>query len=117
VVANVALREASDSEIAAIFRAGADHVMATVDGEPVAYARYQTIDGRRWAMLNVLAPIAPRNVPVVFYALKRRLCEEREPVYVQANRDSSTRLLRLLGLAPTGEVFLGKAVWLWTPAN
>jgi hypothetical protein len=114
-LASIALREASDAEIAAIFRLGADHVMATVDGQPVAYARYQTIEGRRWAMLNIIAPIAPGNVSMVFYALKRRLQEECEPVYVAAQSASSTRLLRLLGLEPTGETFAGKEVWAWMP--
>ena len=112
---DVALRMASDAEIAAIFRAGADHIVATLDGEPVVYVRFQTIEGRRWGMINMLSSVAPSFVPGVFYALKRRLAEEREPIYALATNEGSARLLGLIGLEPTSEESVGKKVWVWTP--
>jgi hypothetical protein len=116
-LAEVALREATDDEIVAIFRAGSADVMATIDGQPVAYARFVTVDDRRWAMMNLIASISPRDVARVFYALKRRLRQEPPPVYVLAQGVSSTRLLRLLGMEPTGENTAGKDVWAWTPGQ
>lgn len=114
-MAAIALRDASDAEILAIFRARADNVVATVDGQPVAYARFQTIEDRRWAFLDVFASIAPADVTKVFYAFKRRLRQERQPVYVLAQSAGSIRLLRLLSMEPTGESSAGKEVWLWKP--
>ena len=108
---------ASDAEIAAIFRAGADHIVATLDGEPVVYVRFQTIEGRRWGMINMLSSGAPSVVPRVFFALKRRLAEEREPIYALAQTAQSPRLLRLIGLEPTGETSVGKDVWRWMPGR
>ena len=113
----VSLRAASDAEIAAIFRAGADHIVATLDGEPVVYVRFQTIEGRRWGMINMFSSVAPSFVPKVFYTLKRRLADEREPIYALAQTAQSPRLLRLIGLKPTGEKSVGKDVWVWTPAR
>ena len=116
-MAELALREATDAEILAIFRAGSADVMATIDGQPVAYARFLTVEGRRWAMMNVIASISRRDVIRVFYLLKRRLMEECQPVYVLAQSVSSPRLLRLLGMEPTGEKSAGKDVWVWTPGQ
>lgn len=112
----VGLREASDAEIAAIFRAGADHIVATLDGEPVVYVRLQTIEGRRWGMINMISTVAPFAVPRVFYALRRRLLEEAEPIYALCEGGAvPRRLLRLIGLKPTAETSVGKQVWVWTP--
>ena len=113
----VALRGASDAEIAAIFRPHADHIMATLDGEPVVYVRFQTIDGRRWGLLNMVGAVAPSRVQPVFYTLRRRLRQEREPIYALATNAGSARLLRLIGLEPTNEIWAGKQVWAWTPAR
>jgi hypothetical protein len=116
-VVKVALRDATDAEIARVFRMDADHVTATLDGEPVVYVRFQTIEGRRWGMLNVLSVVAPSCVPRLFYALRRRLAEECEPIYALAQNEKSPRLLRLVGLRPTGEFSVGKEIWRWTPGQ
>lgn len=114
-MAEVGLREASDAEIAAVFRANANHIVATLDSEPVVYIRLQTIEGRRWGTINMLSTVAPSAVAMVFYTLKRRLKEERVPIHATATADGSGRLLRLIGLVPTDETVVGKRVWVWTP--
>jgi hypothetical protein len=117
-MASVVLRDASDDELAAIFRAQAENIVATVDGEPVAYVRFQTIEGRRWGVLNMLSGVAPSVVPAVFYALRRRLVEEAEPIYALCEGSArAARLLRLVGLSPTGETSAGKEVWRWMPGR
>jgi hypothetical protein len=111
----VALREASDDEIARVFRVNAEHVIATVDGAPAVYLRFQAVSGRRWALMNMLSEIKPSMARQLFYVLRSRLREECEPIFVLAETERSPRLLRLIGLLPTGEVFAGKEVWRWTP--
>lgn len=115
-MSEIALREASDAELAAIFRARAEHVIGTVDSIPVVFVRFQTIDGRRWGSINMLSGIDAAIVPRMFYALKRRLRQEHEPIYALAQSETSPRLLRLIGLEPTDEFSVGKRVWVWTPA-
>ena len=114
-MADIALREPSDAELAAVFRPSADHVVATLDGEPVLYVRFQTIDGRRWGLINMLSVVSTITIPTMFYALRKRLRREREPVYALATNEGSARLLRLIGLEPTAETYIGKKVWVWTP--
>jgi hypothetical protein len=114
---DIALRDASDAEIAAIFRASADHIVGTVNGQAVIYVRFQTIEGRRWGMINMLSSVAPSVVPELFYAFRRRLAEECEPIYALAQSAQSPRLLKLLGLRPTGESSVGKDIWRWMPGQ
>lgn len=111
----IKLRSPTDAELSMVFRPHANHVVGTVDGEPVVYIRFQTIDGRRWGMMHILGAVAPAVFPKLFYAVRRRLTQEREPVYALAQNAQSPRLLRLIGLEPTGEVSVGKEVWRWTP--
>jgi hypothetical protein len=115
-MASIALRDASDAELASVFRASADHIIGTVDGTPVVYVRLQTVDGRRWGTINMLNTISKASVLPMFLALKRRLQQEREPIYATATNWESARLLRLIGLVPTEETAVGKQVWVWTPA-
>lgn len=114
-MASVALRDASDAEIAAIFRARAEHVVGTINGIAVVYARLQTIDDRRWAMLNVLSPVPRSSAVALFIRLRRWLEQECRPVYVLRESEASGRLLELLGFYPTGEFSVGKEVWRWKP--
>jgi hypothetical protein len=116
-MADVALRGASDGEIAAVFRANAEHIMATLGDEPVVYVRFQTIDGRRWGLLNMVGTVPLTCIKPVFYALRRRLRQECEPIYALATNAASARLLRLIGLEPTTEIWAGKQVWVWTPVQ
>lgn len=111
------VREATDAELAAIYRANAEHVVGAVDGKAVAYASFRRIDGRLWGMFGMLAPVARTNSVKLFYPLRQHMYAKNEPVFGLAQDDTSERLLRLIGLQPTDEVYAGKKVWIWIPEH
>jgi hypothetical protein len=116
-VATVIVRPATDAEIGLAYRSDAEHVVAVVDGQVVAYISFRTVDGRRWGGYIVLSDADPSVWNAIFYAFRRALRRQTEVVYVRAQDDGAPRLLRLLGLTPANETFAGKDLWVWKPGR
>lgn len=103
--------------MARIYGANARHVIGAADGEAVAYIRFSRIGDDMWGMYHPFG-CADRSVwAKLFYAFRRELREHAEPVYVLARDDEASRVLRLLGFAPTGDTAMGKEVWRWKPGQ
>ena len=111
----VEVAPATDAEIAHVYRGDGEHIVGRVGGEAVAYIGFRKIDGRLWGMYQVLATAAPSVWGTLFYEFRRHLRQHEEPVYVLARDADAARLLRLLGLKPSGMHEMGKDVWIWTP--
>jgi hypothetical protein len=110
------IRPATDAEVAAIYRSErVEHIVGTVHGRAVAYIAFKTVEGRRWGMFGMLADAEPRVRVALFYAFRRRLGCETQPVHVVAGSPAAARLLRLLGFVETPQAAAGRAVWRWTP--
>lgn len=115
-MAGVALRAATVDEIARIYcPPEAEHIIAEVGGEAVAWIGFRKIEGRLWGMFGMLTAAAPSVCVHLFWQFRKRLHQKTEPVVVLANDAQAMRLLRLLGLKPTEETYAGKQVWVWTP--
>lgn len=114
---SVEVREPTDAELAALYRANAEHVIGTIDGQPAAYVSFRRIEGRLWGMFGVLAAIDSPHCQKLFYPLRRCLREKTEPVYGLAQDATTERLVRLMGLRPTDEVYAGKKVFIWIPEH
>lgn len=112
---SVEVREPTDAELAALYRTEAEHVLGTLDGVPMVYLSFRRIEGRLWGMFGVLAPIGAHQCRALFYRLRRCLLEKTEPVYGLARDEGTERLVRLMGLQPTDEVYAGKKVFIWIP--
>lgn len=106
---------ATDAELARVYRADGEHFAGRVNGELVAYIGFRTTAGRRWGMYDVLSTAARSVWGTLFYQFRRELRRQKEPIYVLARDAEAMRLLRLLGLKPTGETYMGKDMWIWTP--
>jgi hypothetical protein len=114
---SIELRAATDAEIVSVYGANARHVVGTADGETVAYIGFQRIGADLWGIYHPLAS-ADRSVWTrLFYAFRRELRAHNEPVHVLARDADASRVLRMLGFAPTGDVNLGKDVWVWKPGQ
>lgn len=112
---DIALRAATDAEIVRVYGAEAKHIVGTVDGVAVAYIGFNRIGADIWGMYH---PFGAEDKSVwarLFYAFRRELRAISEPVYVLARDDAASRVLRLLGFEPTGNISMGKKVWRWTP--
>ena len=115
-MAGVALRAATATEIARIYcPPEAEHIIAEVGGEAVAWIGFRTIEGRLWGMFGMLTAAAPSVCVHLFYQFRKRLHAKSAAVSVLANNAEAERLLWLLGLRPTDEIYAGKKVWVWTP--
>lgn len=113
-MATVALRPATDAEIARVYGA-AKHIVGTVGGVPVAYIGFNRIGPDMWGMYHPFEADDPSVWTKLFYAFRRELRAFSEPVYVLARDDAASRVLRMLGFEPTGNISMGKEVWRWTP--
>lgn len=111
---SIAVREATDAEIVSVYGPKARHIVGTVDGVAYAYIAFSRI-GDVWGMYEPLRPAAPSVWTKLFYAFRRELRAHMEPVYVLATDASAARLLRLLGMKPTGRHSVGKEIWQWMP--
>lgn len=111
------LRAATSEEVARVYGADAEHIVGEAGGEAVAYIGFKRIEGRLWGIYQPMAAAAPSVWNRLFYAFRRELRQQNEPVYVLARDAAAGRLLRLLRLAPADETFAGKDVWKWTPEH
>ena len=115
-MADVVLRKATVDEIARIYcPPEAEHIVGEIDGVAVAWIGFREIEGRLWGMFGMLTTAAPFVCMHLFYQFRKRLHQKTQPVVVLANDAKAMRLLRLLGLVPTDEIYAGKQVWAWTP--
>ena len=113
----IALRAATDAEVGRVYGADARHIVGTSDGVAIAYIGFNRIGDDMWGMFHPFCP-AERSVWArLFYVFRRELREHTEPVYVLARDAEASRVLRLLGFAPTGDTSMGKEVWQWMPAQ
>lgn len=113
---SVAVRSATVGDFVAIY-GNAEHFVGTVDDVPAAYISFRRIDGRLWGMFGVLAPIDRRQVHTLFFRMRRYLTDKTEPVYGLAQDAGTERLVCLMGLQPTAEVYAGKKVYIWIPEH
>ncbi len=111
----VEFREATDAELAAIYRRNSEHEVCAVDGVPVAHIGLCAVAGRFWGVFAVLVEVDAHVNRRVFYQFRRRLRERTTTIHVMANDAGAERLLWLLGLRLTDEVYAGKRVWIWMP--
>lgn len=110
------VRLATDAELARIYSPPeAEHIVAEIDGEAVAWIGFRKIEGRLWGMFGMLTTAAPSVCVRLFWQFRKRLHQKTESVVVLANDRQAERLLHLLGLQPTGEHYAGKDVWIWKP--
>ena len=116
-MASISLREASDAEVAIVYASGAKHIVGTADGDAIAYIGFKRISGHLWGMYHPFVPAHPSVWNRLFYAFRRELRAQGEPVYVLARDADAARVLQLLGLKPTGEHSFGKEIWRWTPRH
>ena len=113
---SIRLREATVEELARIYSPPeAEHIVAAIDGAAVAWIGFREIDGRLWGMFGMLTAAAPSVCVHLFYQFRKRLHAKAAPVSVLAKDAKAERLLRLLGLQSTDELYAGKKVWVWTP--
>lgn len=112
----VEVRPATVEDMAAIYGA-AEHFIGTLDGVPAAYISFRRIDERLWGMFGVFGSIDARQCSRLFFRMRRCLTEKTEPVYGLAQDVTTERLVRLMGLHPTSEVYAGKKVWIWIPEH
>lgn len=112
---HIDLRKATDAEIVSVYGAQTKHIVGTADGVAVAYIGFSRIGEDMWGMYHPFG-CADRSVWArLFYAFRRELMTHAEPVYVLARDENASRVLRLLGFAPTGTIAMGKEVWRWKP--
>jgi hypothetical protein len=114
----VSVRPATAQEIVAVYAGDARHVAGTVAGRTVAVIGFTRVEGRLWGIYHVMDDVgetAPSGWARLFYAFRRELRAHAEPVRVLARDRAAGRVLRLLGLRPAGETYVGKDVWIWTP--
>jgi hypothetical protein len=81
------------------------------DDRKVGLAGFRREEGRVWGFLDLAANPPPLTL---IRAVKARLKELGEPVYVASDEEkhpSSPKLLSLLGFAPIDETLLGMRVW------
>jgi hypothetical protein len=114
-LADIALRAATDAEVARIYAADARHLVGTADGVAVAYIGFNRIGADMWGMYHPFVAADASVWAKLFYAFRRELRTHAEPVYVLARDAEASRVLRLLGFEPTGGISMGKEVWRWTP--
>lgn len=116
-MASIALREASDAEVATVYASGAKHIVGTADGDAIAYIGFKRVGEHMWGFYHPFVPAHPSVWTRLFYAFRRELRRHDEPVYVLARDAEAARVLRLLGLQPTGEHSFGKEIWRWMPEH
>ncbi len=109
----VEFREATDAELADIYRRNSEHEVCAVDGVPVAHIGFCAVADRVWGTFAVLVEVDEQTRRRMFYQFRRRLHQRSTTVHVLANDAGAERLLCLLGLQPTDEVYAGKRVWIW----
>jgi hypothetical protein len=113
----IEIRPPTAPELADIYARGSEHLVGVVDGKPAAYIGFRPLEGRLWGIFGVLGEMDAKAKRQLFYAFRAHLRTKTTPVYVLATDKAAERLLRLLGLAPTHETYVGKDVWAWTPAR
>ena len=113
----VALRNATDAEIVRVYGSDARHVVGTDNGVAVAYIGFKRIGADMWGIYQPLDVADPSVWTRLFYAFRRELEAHTEPVYVLARDAEASRVLRLLGFEPAGDVSLGKEIWRWKPGQ
>lgn len=112
----IEVEPATDAELARVYRADGEHYAGRVAGQMVAYIGFRTIaGGQRWGMYDVLSTAERSDWRALFYQFRRKLRQQKEPVYVLARDAEAARLLRLLGMKPASETHMGKDVWIWMP--
>lgn len=103
--------EATPEEICRFF--GIEAWVGIKDDRVVGIAGFRRDGDRVWGFLDLSGKPPPLTM---IKAIKRRLDETDEPVYVGCAEHlfpSAPKLLTLLGFAPTEETVQGMRVWAW----
>jgi hypothetical protein len=108
---SVEIRPATGEEILAFYaqRLLLHHV-AVVDGEPVAMAGVARDGDELWAFLDVGEHAKAAGAAIII-AMRRKLKELKQTVFVQCENEQAERLLAAIGFAPTQRMRGKLRVW------